>query len=81
MEDFVRARNFFLDELVYKIFSYDFAGYFFGAICSAGNFFRPFGPCKKFIFKIFHPPPQKSNGRPLTQEVAYCTTIVSIFTS
>ena len=40
-------------------------GFFFYFICAACNFFLPTSACRKFFFKIIHPPPQKLNGRHL----------------
>ena len=40
---------------------------FFSFLCAACNFFLPTSACRKFFFKITHPPPppQELNGRPL----------------
>ena len=39
--------------------------FFFSFLCAACNFYLPTSACRKFFFKITHPPPQELNGRPL----------------
>ena len=48
---------FFSSNLVGRIFFYSSARIFFYYICAACNFFLPTIACRKFFFKITHPPP------------------------
>ena len=44
-------------------------------ICAACIFFLPTSPCRKFFFKVTHPPPpspsQELNGRPLSWRLCF----------
>ena len=60
-------KNFFSSNLVGRIFFSLFFPQAFYYICAACNFFLPTSACRKFFFKITHPPPQELNGRPLNQ--------------
>ena len=61
------SKIFFSSNLVGRIFFYSSARIFFYYLCAACNFFLPTSACRKFFFKITHPPPQELNGRPLTE--------------